>query len=216
MVLIKEFEGKNEEEAINNAIEALGLNREDIDVEKVEAIKSGFLFRGGKVKIRVHYNDDFTDVDNSSERIRDFIEGLIKRMDLDGEVRIIEKNDSKIKLDIISDDSGIIIGKQGKTLDAIQLITNIVATRSDDHLKVIIDSEDYRKRREQSIVQFAKRTALQVRKTKNSRLLDPMNPFERRLVHTALSSFDDIETISEGDGLYKQVRILYRGGIQQY
>jgi len=209
--LIKEFEGKSEEEAINNAIEALGLKREDIDVEDVESVKTGFLFRGGKVKIRVHYNDDEAMEKGSEETVREFLEGLLKRMDLSGEVRILEKNDNKVKLDIISNDSGIIIGKQGKTLDAIQLIANIVSTRNDENIKVIIDSEDYRKRREQSIVQFAKRTAVQVRKTKNSRLLDPMNPFERRLVHTALSSFDDIETVSEGEGLYKQVRILYRG-----
>lgn len=209
--MIKEFEGKTEEEAINNAIEALGLNREDIDIEEIEPVKSGFLFRGGKVKIRVHYNDDRDIEKGSEETVKDFLEGLLKRMDLTGEVRVLEKNGNKVKLDIISNDSGIIIGKQGKTLDAIQLITNIVSTRNDENIKVIIDSEDYRKRRERSIVQFAKRTAIQVRKTKNSRLLEPMNPFERRLVHTALSSFDDIETISEGEGLYKQVRILYRG-----
>lgn len=208
--MIKEFEGKSEEEAINNAIEALGLKREDIDVEDVESVKTGFLFRGDKVKIRVHYNDDAAMEKGSEETVREFLEGLLKRMDLSGEVRILEKNDNKVKLDIISNDSGIIIGKQGKTLDAIQLIANIVSTRNNENIKVIIDSEDYRKRREQSIVQFAKRTAVQVRKTKNSRLLDPMNPFERRLVHTALSSFDDIETVSEGEGLYKQVRILYR------
>ena len=209
--MIKEFEGKSEEEAINNAIEALGLNREDIDIEEIEPVKSGFLFRSGKVKIRVDYNDDAAMEKGSEEPVREFLEGLLKRMDLSGEVRILEKNDNKVKMDIISNDSGIIIGKQGKTLDAIQLIANIVSTRNDDNIKVIIDSEDYRKRREQSIVQFAERTAIQVRKTKNSRLLDPMNPFERRLVHTALSSFEDIETVSEGEGLYKQVRILYRG-----
>ena len=145
------------------------------------------------------------------EAVKEFLDGLLKRMGLSGEVRILEKNENKVKLDIISNDSGIIIGKQGKTLDAIQLITNIVTTRNNENIKVIIDSEDYRRRREQSIIQFAKRTAIQVRKTKNSKLLDPMNPFERRLVHTALSSFEDIETISEGEGLYKQVRILYRG-----
>ncbi|MCD6120810.1 MAG: protein jag [Spirochaetales bacterium] len=209
--MIKEFEGKTEEDAINNAIEALGLSREDIDIEKIEPLKSGFLFRGGKVKIRVHFNDDESGEKSPEEAVKEFLDGLLKRMGLSGDVRILEKNENKVKLDIISNDSGIIIGKQGKTLDAIQLITNIVTTRNNENIKVIIDSEDYRRRREQSIIQFAKRTAIQVRKTKNSKLLDPMNPFERRLVHTALSSFEDIETISEGEGLYKQVRILYRG-----
>ena len=187
--MIKEFEGKTEEDAINNAIEALGLSREDIDIEKIEPLKSGFLFRGGKVKIRVHFNDDESGEKSPEEAVKEFLDGLLKRMGLSGDVRILEKNENKVKLDIISNDSGIIIGKQGKTLDAIQLIANIVSTRNDENIKVIIDSEDYRRRREQSIIQFAKRTAIQVRKTKNSKLLDPMNPFERRLVHTALSKY---------------------------
>ena len=76
--------------------------------------------------------------------------------------------------------------------------------------RVIVDAENYRKRREDSIVRLAEKTANQVRKRKSSDLMEPMNPFERRLVHTTLTKMTDIDTISEGDGLYKQVRIIYR------
>ena len=107
-----------------------------------------------------------------------------------------------------SDDSSIIIGRKGKNLDAIQLITNVYAGNLDPDIKVVIDSENYRMRHEEQIIRNAYRIAEQVKRSGKSRLLDPMNPFERRLVHTALNDFDGVETKSEGEGLYKQVRII--------
>ncbi len=218
--MIKEFEGRNEEEAIKNAIEFLGLTKSDIDVEIVEKEKGGFLFKGGKVKIRVHYDEndeEYNATGDPEKRIISFVSGLIDRMGLEVEVKVHGRRENRLELDLVSPDSGIIIGKQGKTLEAIQLLTNIVVGRvaSDDY-KVVIDSEGYKKRRERNIEQIARRVASQVRKSKGSRLLEPMNPFERRIVHTTLSSYKDIETISEGEGLYKQVRIMYRGDIDRY
>ncbi len=206
--MIKEFEGKNKEEAIKNALESLGLDKDEVEIEVIENIKSGFLFRGGKVKIRVHYGEEV----EIGDKIIDFLMGLFKRMRIEADVELKNVEDSKYEMNINSPESGIVIGKQGKTLEAIQLITNIVASKyGNDGIKVILDIEDYRKRRERSIERIAKRIASQVRRTKGSRLLEPMNPFERRIVHTTLSKYEDIETISEGEGLYKQVRILYRG-----
>ncbi len=222
--MIREFEGKNEEDAIKRALESLGLDKDDVEIEIIKNVKSGFLFRGGKVKIRVHYGeeDDFsegdannydeTETDEFSKRIVEFLSGLFKRMGIDVDIRVYKPEENKYEFDIDSDESGIVIGKQGKTLEAIQLITNIVASRfGEENIKIILDIEDYRKRREKNIERIAKRIASQVRRSKGSRLLEPMNPFERRIVHTALSKYEDIETISEGEGLYKQVRILYRG-----
>ena len=99
-------------------------------------------------------------------------------------------------------------GRKGKNLDAIQLIANVFAGNIDPDIKVVVDSEDYRMRHEEQIVRNAYKTAEIVRRTGKSRLLDPMNPFERRLVHTALNEFEGVETKSEGEGLYKQVRII--------
>jgi spoIIIJ-associated protein len=217
---IKEFEGKSEEEAINRAIESLGLNREEIDVEIVEAKKSSFLFGGGKVKIRVHLDEDHEEQqpgslepeDGFEERIVGFVEGLIERIGISAKIRISFREENKIGINIDSRDSGIIIGKRGQTLEAIQTIANVAASRmKEGHARIIVDSQNYRSRRERSLVRLAHQTAAEVRRTRDSRLLESMNPFERRLIHTTLSNERDVETASEGDGLYKRVRVYYRG-----
>ena len=105
----------------------------------------------------------------------------------------------------------ILIGKKGKNLDAIQLIINVYAGQLENSKRVIVDAENYRNRHEENIIRQASRIADQVMKSKRSKLLDPMNPFERRLVHTALNDILDVETKSEGEGLYRQVRIIYKG-----
>ena len=219
---VREFEGKNEQEAIDNAIESLGLNREDIDVEIVESKKGSFLFGGGKVKIRVHmeeeqdFVDDLEPEDEFEQEMVDFLEGLVERIGLDAQVRITFRKEGKLGFDIDTDDSGIIIGKRGQTLEAIQLIANIVAGKHRDAKKrIIVDSEQYRVRRERNLVHFAEQAADQVRRNGGSRLLESMNPFERRLVHTALSHMEGIDTNSEGEGLYKRIRIRSQSGAKQ-
>ena len=123
-------------------------------------------------------------------------------------VNINFRKDLKLGFDIDSPNSSIIIGRKGKNLDAIQLLANVYAAKLDEDYKIIIDSEDYRMRHEEYIVRNAFKNAEYVRKTGKSKLLEPMNPFERRLIHTALNDFNGVETKSEGDGLYKQVRII--------
>ena len=245
---VKEFEGRNEKEAIERAIDALGLDEEDIDVEVVENKKSGFLFMGGKVKIRVHLGDDeFEDEADTSDdaptsgeasppatstetetepgpegaldpetdferTMVEFVAGLIKRVGIDATISIMYREEQKIGIDIDTDDTGIIIGKRGATLEALQLIVNIAAGRlGTESIRVILDAEDYRYRREQNLVRLANRVAEDVRRSGKSKLLQPMNPFERRLIHTTLNDSDDVVTESEGDGLYKKVRIIYKG-----
>jgi spoIIIJ-associated protein len=143
----------------------------------------------------------------------EFMEGLIERMNYPGKVSVQFREERKIGLKIDSDHSSILIGKKGKNLDALQLLANIFAGKNgDDHVRVILDSENYRIRREETLVKMAYNVADKVRETRGSVLLEPMNPFDRRLIHTTLNDISDIETKSEGDGLYKQVRVFYRGG----
>lgn len=222
----KEYEGRTEQEAIDKAIRELGLDRDQFDVEIVEKEKKG-LFRKGNVKIRVYYGSDESEEteekyddevvvedhnpvpQNDNERkIIEFLDTLISKMGYTGRSVITFRRESKIGISIESEDSSIIIGRKGKNLDAIQLVTNVYAGNLDPDIKVVIDSENYRVRHEEQIIRNAYRIAADVRRTGRSKLLDPMNPFERRLVHTALNDFDGVETKSEGEGLYKQVRIL--------
>lgn len=216
--MVKEFEGKSEKEAIDNAVAALHIDREEFDVEVVETVKGG-LFRKGNVKIRVFLDEEDVEPgvenpepDSDFERkVADYLSGLIDKMGFPGTVGVSFREERKLGLSIESEHSGILIGKKGKNLDALQLIVNVFSGRINDNIRVIVDAENYRSRHEESIIRLADKTAAQVRKTKRSRLLEPMNPFERRLVHTTLNDMNDVETRSEGEGLYKQVRIIYKG-----
>jgi spoIIIJ-associated protein len=144
-------------------------------------------------------------------KIIQFLTETVKLMGYDAVVNVVKKEDRKVVLDIDSQNSGILIGRKGKNLDAIQLLANVYAGRLPSNMKIVVDAENYRVRREENLIRLATRTADQVRKSRSSRLLEPMNPFERRLIHTTLNPIDDIDTKSEGDGLYKQVRVLFKG-----
>lgn len=229
--MFKDFEAKTEEEARNKAIEELGLQGGDFDVEILENVKKG-LFKKPLCRIRVYYGKDEEetveeDIEVESEneeraekgsclqpisdverKTLEFLNTLIEKMGYEGEATINFRRESKVGINIDSPDSSYIIGRKGKNLDAIQLIANVFAGNIDPDIKVVVDSEDYRMRHEEQIVRNAYKTAEIVRRTGKSRLLDPMNPFERRLVHTALNDFEGVETKSEGEGLYKQVRII--------
>jgi spoIIIJ-associated protein len=157
----------------------------------------------------------FGDPDPKNEfekQIIDFIEGVIERMGYSGKVRILFREPHKIGLKIDSEKSSILIGKKGKNLDALQLLANSFAGRKGrEDMRVILDSENYRIRREESLVRLAYTVADKVRENRGSILLEPMNPFDRRIVHTTLNDIADVETKSEGEGLYKQVRVFFRG-----
>lgn len=229
--MTQEFEGKSEIEAISTALASLGLSRDDIEVEILDTKKPLFLFGQGKVRIRVYYGESKNEyneramietpmIRQSSEegwedKIVEFVDTIIQQMGITGKTRVVSVANGKLILDIKSKYSNLIIGKKGKTLDAIQLLANIYLGRISDskNVKVIIDIEDYRVRREKQLISYAHKVAEQVRRTKNSILLNPMNPFERRLIHTTLNNQDDLETVSEGDGLYKKIRVLYKKNV---
>ncbi len=225
--MYKDFEGKNEAEALQKAREELNLKNDDVYVEVLEETKKG-LFKKSYIKIRVYYGEEEKeDMAKAAEsevlpkegeslsaesdverKTVEFITTLIEKMGYEATVTISSRRDSKISLNIESDNSSILIGRKGKNLDAIQLLANVYAANIDEDVKIVIDSENYRMRHEDQIVRNAVRSAEYVRRSGRSKLLEPMNPFERRLVHTALNDFKGVETKSEGEGVYKQVRII--------
>jgi spoIIIJ-associated protein len=252
--MVREFEGRSEQEAIDAAVEALGLDRHEFEVEILETQKSGFLGLNRSTRIRVHFPDhlkpattaDFdsaaTEEDGDrpvqppsssasrpsvSERygntspeaetdfehgVVDFVSTVCEKMGFPADVKIMYREPNKLGLRLDSEHANILIGRKGKNLDALQLLANVIAGRFEDsEIKVILDTEGYRGRREEQLIRLAQKVGDQVLRTKGSKLLEPMNPFERRLIHTTLNDIDNIGTESEGEGLYKQVRIFYRG-----
>ena len=236
--MIYEYEAKTEKEAIETAAAELGLEQDQFDVEIIETQKNG-LFKKGYVKIRVHTDvpvshtaaakdSAFSQAEAGEQKERffanpepkndfekkliDFILSLVHKMGYECSAEIMFREEHKISLKLSSPNSSVLIGRKGKTLDALQLLANIYAGRlGNEDIKVILDSENYRIRREESLVRLAYTTADKVRMNRGSLLLEPMNPFERRLIHTTLNEIGDVETKSEGEGLYKQVRVFYKG-----
>ncbi len=211
-MMMQEFEGKNREEAIKKAIEMLEIPEEELQIEYLDDGKAGFFgFRGGRpARIRVYYEE----VESSfSRKARSFVQGLLERLGLNPDITYAKEEKETLFIKISCDSSGLVIGKKGKNLEAIQFLVNVVMNKDKEQWKkIILDIEGYRSKREESIKRLALRTASIVRKTHNSRLLDTMNPYERRLVHVTLQDFNDVETKSEGEGLYKKVRIIPTGG----
>jgi len=229
--MVREFEGKTEQDAINKAIEDLHIEREDFDVEIVDNGRRG-LFKKANVRIRVNVdscNQDSPEEDYGSyveegeeeeeeeqleqdvefeQQVCSFVEGVVTHMGYECSANVASRKGRKICISLESVNSNILIGRKGKNLDALQVLANVYAGKLDSRRKIIIDSEGYRNRHEEQIVKEAYRTAQMVRKSGRSHLLEPMNPYERRLVHTALNDVTGIETRSEGEGLYKQVRII--------
>lgn len=236
-----EFEGKNEKEAIEKAAAELGLEKDQFDVEILESQKKT-LFKNGYVKIRVHtdelegnaaanekseeMNKNY-DVKISSHaeanplpqdefetKLLEFVTTTIEKMGYEITSEIMFREENKIGIRLTSSSSSILIGRKGKNLDALQLLANIYAGRlGREEVRVILDTENYRVRREESLVRLAYQSADKVRSTRMSVLLDPMNPFERRLIHTTINEIPDVDTKSEGEGLYKQVRVIYNGAM---
>jgi spoIIIJ-associated protein len=226
--MMKEFEGRTEQDAIAKAIEELHIEREDFDVEIVEPARKG-LFKKSNVKIRIHF-DEGNGLDNQmyersvadlaqgdapinsdlEQRVIEFVSTMIAKMGYDALVTVSFRKERKLGLNIDSENSSIIIGRKGKNLDAIQLLANVFVGQIDPDQKIVVDSENYRMRHEEQLIRMAFKTAEQVKKSGRSRLLEPMNPYERRLVHTALNDFGGVDTKSEGEGLYKQIRISSR------
>lgn len=227
-----EFEGKNEKEAIEKAVDELGLERDQFDVEIIETQKKT-LFKNGYVKIRVHTVADTTVMSESKKdepkparnnsaplipqdefekKLVEFVTEVITKMGYSVTVEITFREEKKIGVKLTSSSSSILIGRKGKNLDALQLLANVYAGHLGcEDVRIILDTENYRVRREENLVHLAYNTADKVRTMKKSILLEPMNPFERRLIHTTLNDIPEVETISEGEGLYKQVRVIYKG-----
>jgi spoIIIJ-associated protein len=216
--MVQEFEGRTEKEAIDSAVESLGLERDEFDVEIVDTQKAGFLGIQKKVKIRVHLpgatggGNNPDPEDDFEHAIVDFIEETTTHMGFPAKAQITYREADKIGIRLESEHSGILIGRKGKNLDALQLLANVVASRLDHgDVKIVLDSENYRSRREESLIRLAHKVGDQVKRTRKSQLLEPMNPFERRLIHTTLNDIAEISTKSEGEGLYKKVKVFYRG-----
>ena len=205
-----EVSGRTEDEAIEAALEQLNLARDDVSIEIVERAKTGFLgLKNSPAIIKVMYEAK----EDRTERVESFIEGLLERMEIEADVDISE-GDGSIEVVLTGKDPGALIGRRGETLDAMQHLTNYVINRGGaGRVRVNIDAENYRQRRNETLETLAAKTAGKVMKYRRNMTLDPMNAYERHVIHTALQNNENISTYSVGSEPNRRIVVAYsRGG----
>ena len=216
MLKTLEKSGKTEEAAIAAALEELGLDRDDVSVEIVERAKSGFLGIGASpAVIRVQYEAPAApaaaaDEPESYARIRAFVSGLLEHMGIQAEIEITARENGGVNVNLSGSNMGAVIGRRGETLDAIQHLTNYAVNRgSDKHMHISVDAESYRAKREESLVRLAEKMAAKAIKYKRSMALEPMNSYERHVIHTALQDYEGVTTSSTGTEPNRRVVVSY-------
>jgi spoIIIJ-associated protein len=206
-----EFEGKTTEEAIENASRELDMPVEELSIDVIEPGSAGiFGLVGGKkakIKVTVKTVPDLEDaVRLADETLRD----ILSLIPVEATVTS-DQSDGKINLHIEGDRSGLLIGRKGKTLDALQFVVNKIVNKAlDKKCNVVLDSENYRKRRRDSLTQLALKMGDKAKRIKKPVTTNPMNPHDRRIVHIALKEDEDVDTKSRGEGLLKKVVIIPR------
>ncbi len=205
-----EVTGKTEDEAIASALEQLGLDRDEVSIEIVERAKSGFLGIGSSpAVVRVSY--EVADEASTLEtRVRAFLTGLLEHMGVEADMEVTEKENGALCVNLTGESMGVIIGRRGETLDAIQHLTNYAVNRgSDKRTHISVDAENYRSKREDSLVSLAEKMAAKVIKYKRSMALEPMNSYERHVIHTALQNYEGVTTASTGTEPNRRVVVSY-------
>ena len=185
------FEGKTVDDAIEAGLIALGVTSDEIEIEVLEEGKKK-LFGSIKAKVRIKIKS------SDSGRAVEFINGLLKIMEIDGAAEVVSEEES-IVIDIKTADSSRVIGKRGDILDAIQSMAGAVANIGrDDYKKVVIDCENYRAQREETLKKLAVKIAAKAVETGRKIILEPMASYERRIIHAALVDNENVKTVSEG------------------
>ncbi|WP_027364725.1 RNA-binding cell elongation regulator Jag/EloR [Desulfotruncus alcoholivorax] len=198
-----EKSAKTVDEAVEIALRELNLNKDQVEIEILEEPTKGlFGLLGGKpAKVKVIKKE------NPSLRAKELLENIMRAMNLKVEINA-EENDEKIKFNINGPDLGILIGRRGETLDALQYLVNLSANKNFEKRKrILLDIENYRKRREETLRKLAYRLADKAKQRGRNVVLEPMNSMERRIIHTALQDRADIYTFSEGDEPYRKIII---------
>lgn len=205
----KEYKGKNVDEAITNACVELGISADKLDYEVVEKGSNGFLGIGSKAAIiKARKNQSIEDI------AREFLNKIFSAMELTVklDINVVEgEKENTINVNVIGDDMGILIGKRGQTLDSLQYLVSLVVNKESEKFnRVKLDTENYRERRKATLENLARNISLKVKRIKKPVALEPMNPYERRIIHSALQNDKYCTTKSEGEEPYRHVVVILK------
>lgn len=197
---VLEFSGKNVEEALANALKELDVPRDSVDFEVVEEGSKGLLGLFGAKPAVIRVTVKKTAVDEAKR----FLGGVLDAMEIVADIEVKEEAEI-LKVNLSGPKMGLIIGYRGETLDSLQYLTSLVVNKGNAYKRVILDTEGYRMKREETLKRLADKTAYKVRKYGRSMKLEPMNPYERRIIHSSLQGADKIKTYSIGDEPFRRV-----------
>lgn len=201
-----EGSGKNVEEAAEEALRQLGVARDRVEIEVLEEASRGFLGLLGSrpARVRVVVKETVTD------RARGFLEQVVGAMGVQADI-VVEEKDEEISVGLEGRHLGVLIGRRGETLNALQYLLNLSANKDQaERRKIILDVEGYRKKREDTLVRLAVKLAEKAGRRGRSVVLEPMSPQERRVIHMTLRGRDDIYTFSEGEEPFRKIIIAPR------
>ena len=202
-----EVSAKTVNDAITEACQKLTVTSDKLEYEVVEEGSSGFLGIGSKpavIKARVKSSVEDT--------AKDFLKDVFEAMNLAVIVNVkYDEANNSMDIDLSGDEMGVLIGKRGQTLDSLQYLVSLVVNKNvDNYIRVKVDTENYRQRRKETLENLAKNIAYKVKRTKRPVSLEPMNPYERRIIHSALQNDKYITTHSEGDEPFRHVVVVLK------
>lgn len=205
-----EVSAKTVSEAITEACQKLGVTSDKLEYEVLEEGSTGFLGFGAKpAKIKAGVK---CSVEDSA---KNFLKEVFEAMDMVVTVEVkYDEEERAMDIDLSGDEMGVLIGKRGQTLDSLQYLVSLVVNKeTEDYIRVKVDTENYRQRRKETLENLAKNIAYKVKRTKKAVSLEPMNPYERRIIHSALQNDKYVTTHSEGDEPFRRVVVtLKRSG----
>lgn len=197
-----EVNGRTVDEALQTALNELKVDKDKVTVEVIDEASRGFLSFIGVKQARIKV----TVKRNAAEDARAFLDDVLKAMGINAELKIKEEKEA-LFINISGDKMGLVIGYRGETLDSLQYLTSLVVNKNnkDEYIRVSLDTENYRQKREETLIRVAQKTAYKVKKSGRPYKLEPMNPYERRIIHSALKDYNDISTYSEGEEPFRRV-----------
>ena len=201
----KEFTAKTVDEAVAKGLSELGITLEEAEVKIVEEPTKGGLFGIGAKPAKVSVEKKLSD----TKMVVEFLEGLLKIMEVNATVEKTEETDERIVFNLTAIDSSALIGYRGEVLDSIQCLAGAVYnTEKEKYIRVVVDCEGYRDKREKTLVSVANKLAAKAVKTGRKVCLEPMNPYERRIIHSTLMDYEGVKTMSEGKEPSRYVAII--------
>ena len=205
-----EVSAKTVNEAITEACTKLGVTSDKIDYEIIDEGSNGFLGIGSKPAIiKASVKEEEVSLEDVAKK---FLNDVFTSMNMTVLINIIFNEEKKeMDIDLSGDEMGVLIGKRGQTLDSLQYLVSLVVNKNtEDYVRVKIDTENYRERRKETLETLAKNIAYKVKRTRRAVSLEPMNPYERRIIHSALQNDKYVTTHSEGEEPFRKVIVTLK------